>query len=98
MCYADITPRTAYKGQVQLAAAGGNSMTSTKSLSFFTSPDDGAPEWGYVCIPEQFQNTTLHTLAGTVCRQLGFTNYSDARVTNGYKYIDSSHNQKILQN
>ena len=86
LCYTDTTllKDSAYKGQVQLA--GGDCMTNPRPLLLYTSTDAGAPEWGYVCIPQQFQNTTLYTLAGTVCRQLGFTNYSVARVANGYGY------------
>ena len=72
---------TAYKGQVQLA--GGDCMTNPRTLMLYTSTDDGAPEWGEVCIPPQLI-TSLHTLAGTVCRQLGFTNYSEAQVKNRY--------------
>ena len=76
---------TAYKGQVQLA--DGDSMTNPRPLMLYTSTA-GASEWGYVCIPQQFQNITLieTQLAGTVCRQLGFTNYSFVRPTKGYGY------------
>ena len=89
MCYntdTTLLKDSAYKGQVQLA--DGDSMTNPRPLMLYTSTDAGTPEWGYVCIPQQFMinNTSLQTMAGTVCRQLGFTNYSVAQVTKGYGY------------